>query len=664
MKAATKEFLQFLHPGDGYRDIRAISSDRKTSRQVFFPTGEFKAIDTFTKAKFTEEKKLNIFTGVAVRVHKQGGQVRDCGVLQALFVDLDFKSLDEATARAKLQAFPFPVSALVKTGGGLHAYWRLTEPLDLQQTDPGYVKAVLRKLAMHLGADLSAATPERILRIPDTLNYKYNPPVPVELEVSQFDTITDLDELLKVIGPITALNGEAKHAPREYKRSLKDDERINLAKKWLSRQEPAIQGQGGDEQTFKLCCAVLIGHDLEIPQALDAMQQWNATCKPPWSEEDLRGKQQNAEQYGEPHTRGNRLRKDARLLNHEPLSDVRIRPVHWLWKDRLPMGSLTLLAGREGIGKSLLAYQLVADITQGRLPGRFFGTAKAVIIAATEDSYEHTIVPRLIAAGANLHRVYRVAAATPEGDSPLILPKDVLALEELIDELDVALVLLDPIISRLDKKLDSHKDADVRLGLEPMSGIANNTNVVVLGIIHVNKGSSTDPLSMVMGSRAFVAVARSVLFVMTDPEDQTLRMVGSPKNNLGKTDLPSLLFTVVDHVVGVTDEGPVHTGMLVWKGETQRTLMDEIETTASEDRGTVVEASSWLLDYLTTKGGYATSGDIRKEAKTAGYTVSTLGRARKRIQAVSLTRGVFPRETYWCLRGHTPPEDAQQDAPF
>ena len=40
--------------------------------------------------------------------------------------------------------------------------------------------------------------------------------------------------------------------------------------------------------------------------------------------------------------------------------------------------------------------------TRGYLPGACFGTPRAAIVVATEDSWEHTIVPRLMAAGADL----------------------------------------------------------------------------------------------------------------------------------------------------------------------------------------------------------------------------------------------------------------------
>ena len=50
-------------------------------------------------------------------------------------------------------------------------------------------------------------------------------------------------------------------------------------------------------------------------------------------------------------------------------SQIKPRPVRWLWPDRIPAGALTLLAGREGIGKSLVGVHLAAQLTRGTLPG-------------------------------------------------------------------------------------------------------------------------------------------------------------------------------------------------------------------------------------------------------------------------------------------------------
>jgi hypothetical protein len=122
-------------------------------------------------------------------------------------------------------------------------------------------------------------------------------------------------------------------------------------------------------------------------------------------------------------------------------------------------------------------------------------------------------------------------------------------------------------MSRFDSTLDTHKDAEVRLALEPLVRVADVTGAAILGLIHVNKSMSTDRLTTVMASRAFAAVARAVLFVMKDPDDETIRYFGQPKNNLGRTDLPTLTFRIESALAAQTDQGPIYTGRINWIGE-------------------------------------------------------------------------------------------------
>lgn len=67
-------------------------------------------------------------------------------------------------------------------------------------------------------------------------------------------------------------------------------------------------------------------------------------------------------------------------------SQIKPRPVRWLWPDRIPAGALTLLAGREGIGKSLVGVRLAAELTRGTLPGERHGRPSRVMFATSEDA--------------------------------------------------------------------------------------------------------------------------------------------------------------------------------------------------------------------------------------------------------------------------------------
>jgi len=73
---------------------------------------------------------------------------------------------------------------------------------------------------------------------------------------------------------------------------------FDRARAWLEKREPAIEGAGGDAHTFATACSLVRGFDLEDSDALALLQEWNATCRPPWTFEELAEKVRNARAYG------------------------------------------------------------------------------------------------------------------------------------------------------------------------------------------------------------------------------------------------------------------------------------------------------------------------------------------------------------------------------
>jgi hypothetical protein len=355
----------------------------------------------------------------------------------------------------------------------------------------------------------------------------------------------------------------------------------------------------------------------------------------------------------EPPIDGESADGDHRRIVLTPASDIKPRRVEWLWDARIPIGTLALLAGREGLGKSILAYTFAALITRGMLPGEHFGAPKSVLVAATEDSWSQTIVPRLIAAGADLDRVYRVEVIADEVHTELTLPRDLVRMRNIAREVDAVLLILDPLLSRLDDRLDTHKDADVRRALEPLVAAADMINLAVLGLIHHNKSGSSDPLQVIMGSKAFAAVARSVHTVIYDPDDESnsRRLFGTPKNNLGRSDLPTLSFTIEPFAVPIDDGNDLAwTGRLVWGEGSPHSIHDAMERAAEsgEQKSAATDAQHWLEDYLTMNGGVAESAKIKKAAYAVGHTERSIRTARGRLK-VEISEHGFPRQTWWSL---------------
>lgn len=341
-------------------------------------------------------------------------------------------------------------------------------------------------------------------------------------------------------------------------------------------------------------------------------------------------------------------------------SDIPMRAARWLWAEPprgskidqilgdmshwLSHGSFNLLGGRESTGKSTWAYKLSAQVTKGTLPGCFEGTPKSVVVVATEDSWSHTITPRLAAARADLGRVLRVDAIEGEITSGVTLPTDVAELRKLCEAEDVALVLLDPLMAAIAGELDSHKDHEVRRALEPLSRFAHDVGVCIVALIHVNKSVAGDMLTRLMGSRAFSATARSVLMTArerpeTGAEAEVDRyLFGQAKNNLAARVRRTTVFEIHGAKVGRDDE----TGQDIWSSAVQvvgtRTgYIDDViaeQETRSPGRETVTDrAVKWLRDQLAE--GPVPSAKIKTEAEAAGYSLSTLHRARKLLELLS-----------------------------
>jgi len=125
---------------------------------------------------------MGVYFGVCTRYEipdkdgKISGNLETVAECPALWVDIDCakQGIAGADAIAALQYLPHPPSLIVNSGGGLHAYWLLEEPVDVSvgQHNREVVTACLRQLAMVLAGDLQCAELARILRLPGTMNSK------------------------------------------------------------------------------------------------------------------------------------------------------------------------------------------------------------------------------------------------------------------------------------------------------------------------------------------------------------------------------------------------------------------------------------------------------------------------------------------------------------
>ncbi|GAA1837082.1 AAA family ATPase [Actinomadura chokoriensis] len=334
-----------------------------------------------------------------------------------------------------------------------------------------------------------------------------------------------------------------------------------------------------------------------------------------------------------------------------PASQIEPRPVIWAWEDgghgRIPAGSLVSAAGREGTGKSSFGIWLASEITRGTLPGSLYGQPRQVVYVAVEDSWSYTLVPRLIAAGADLDRVYRAEAVVDADETTtLSLPHDLAELEAVIIRHGVGLVVLDPLMSTIGGTIDTHREREVRKALDPLSRLADRTGAVVLGIAHFNKGAGTDASSLITGSGAFKNVPRAILGFACDPEDGT-RVMTQTKNSLGLGDLPSLAYRIISAKVE-TAEGAAEVGRFAFDGESERSVAQILgDRTDPDERSERDEAAAWLADYVTAQGE-AAANDVMKAGMAAGFSKDTLKRAKGKA-GVESRKASFGSGWVWAM---------------
>lgn len=341
------------------------------------------------------------------------------------------------------------------------------------------------------------------------------------------------------------------------------------------------------------------------------------------------------------------------------LSHVTPSRVRWLWDDRLALGKLTLLAGDPGLGKSYLTLDLAARVASGTpFPGdddnRYGNFPRKVILLSAEDDPADTIRPRLDAAGADPDNILMLRGVRiGEHTRSLNLRGDIDHLDHLIRQLDgqCRLIIIDPISAYLGDD-EGHSNTKVRNLLAPLATLAQEHDVAVLAVTHLNKGGGNGPTNAIyrtMGSLAFTAAARTVHLVARDPDDESRRLMLPIKNNLGH-DRTGWGFALEPH----PDTG--HT-RIAWDAGPTRENADELlmrlgrPTHGSDPRPSPAldEAKSFLETMLTPGPQPATA--IQAAAEQAGIAAKTLRNARQAL-GVAVQPPTGPgTESVWSLSG-------------
>lgn len=307
----------------------------------------------------------------------------------------------------------------------------------------------------------------------------------------------------------------------------------------------------------------------------------------------------------------------------------------WLWahdgEGIIPLGTGTIAAGIGGEGKSTFMIDLAAQLTCGTLPGDLYGSKENVIIFGPEDDWPTVMIPRLIAAGADLERVAQVQAATITesftSERELILPVDLRLLREAVVETGARMIIIDPAPNLMDG--DMNKVQDVRRSYGPLMTLAQERDLAIILINHFGKGAGTVGAKL-SGSHAWRDLTRSYLAFASDPETGE-RVLTQDKNNYG-TGRGSWKF-VLDSVDVPTVDGDTSVGRVRFLGASEVTVGDLInrDALAEEDQEDRNAAQQFVYDFLVnTETQEAKAGAVIKAGAAEGFSTNEIKDARRR----------------------------------
>lgn len=320
--------------------------------------------------------------------------------------------------------------------------------------------------------------------------------------------------------------------------------------------------------------------------------------------------------------------------------DVKPEPVSWIWNGWLAAGKVHILGGAPGTGKTTISMGLAATVTtSGRWPDGSRSIAGNVVIWSGEDDPADTLVPRLALSGADLTRVYFISDVREGNERRAFDPaRDIEPLRrKLLEVGDVRLLIVDPIVSAISG--DSHKNAEVRRGLQPLADLAASMRCALFGITHFSKATGgRDPVERLTGSLAFGALARVVMVAAKHQEEgedgRTVRLFCRAKSNIGPDDGG---FEYDLHQAELKEHPGIFASSVLWGSQVEgaaRDLLATADATGDDGGENVATVAAWLQDLLDEEGGRVDRRDVMRAAHAMGHKERTVHRAREKLGLV------------------------------
>ena len=322
------------------------------------------------------------------------------------------------------------------------------------------------------------------------------------------------------------------------------------------------------------------------------------------------------------------------------LCDLQPRPVEWLWEDRLACGTLAMISGVPGSGKTWIALAIAAALSRGRDPFTCEQLEPCTVLyASMEHNSSEIILPRFVGLHGDPKRFAVLRGARSAASASLNL-RDTSVIEDALQRTHARLVILDSLDS--DSGLDLRQPTETLPLLEKLARLAERQHCCILFIRHLRKRGPGRPA--LRGPTEISATLRTEFLAGASPDAPSQPALLQIKSNLGPL-APALSYTIDD------------AGSFYWTGLSKLTREDML---ADRPTGAGLPqrrfAGEWLREYL--QNGSQTQGTIEIAAQRDGVSIATLRRAKFDLGVRSVKDGIKGL-WYWSL-----PATAEQQAPI
>lgn len=512
-------------------------------------------------------------------------------------------------------------------------------------TDGEVSEELNRRMSYFIGADKSGWDLTQVLRVPGTINYKYQTMPKVRILWTDGPTYTIkqlMQKLPKLEGDTTGSDeSDAAAIFKKYQRKLP-----HWCRRELMNGKPE---DGKRSEMFWKLSQTLIESGVPTDDAFVLLKAspWNKFAGRRNEDQQLErelNKTINKHMHAERPVSGEKDDDDHRLI-FRSMDEVEEEDIDWIWYPYLAHGELVILEGDPGLGKSYLMQKISQMICDGkRLPSpdkhdAMGVTRGKVLYCDIENSAGTVTKKRLVSNGLISQKDFI------QCEEPFSIDDDD-ALDELCDYIErvrPVLVVFDTLNNYLGGA-DAFKGHEVASTFGKFREIAKRFGCCVVVLRHLTKSTKERALYRGQGAIQLAGLARIVMTVGVSPEDADVRVLAVTKINVAR--MPKAITFTIESLP--TKGGDKDRSKFIW-GEFVDLTADDIVAAPPKASSTDRDDAKAFLE-ASLADGPVEANKLEKMAESRSISRRTLQRAADEIGVTKKTSG-FGRDkrSMWSL---------------